>query len=103
MLPADVQQQLIKYLLKTLGTEFCNEIFFYVAAECNLNSNGTTLTAEQRSKIAQDCSQEYKAALLALNKATTGSASIDDYLMAAENSLQVCSMILKKIDKKKDR
>ncbi|XP_055544355.1 E3 UFM1-protein ligase 1 homolog [Wyeomyia smithii] len=103
MLPVDVQQQLIKYLLKTLGTEFCNEIFFYVAAECNLNSNGTTLTAEQRTKISQDCSQEYKAALLALNKATNSSASIDDYLVVAENALQVCSMILKKIDKKKDR
>ncbi|XP_053694057.1 E3 UFM1-protein ligase 1 homolog [Sabethes cyaneus] len=103
ILPSDVQQQLVKYLLKTFGTEFCNEIFFYVAAECNLNSNGTTLTAEQRTKIVQDCSQEYKAALLALNKATTSSASIDDYLVVAENSLQVCSMILKKIDKKKDR
>lgn len=103
LLPADVQSQLVKYLLKSLGTDFCNEIFFYVAAECNLNSNGTTLTAEQRNKITQDCGQEYKAALQALNKATASSASIDDFLVVAENSLQACSMILKKIDKKKDR
>lgn len=100
---ADVQPQLVKYLLKSLGTDFCNEIFFYVAAECNLNSNGTTLTAEQRNKIAQDCSQEYKSALQTLSKATASSASIDDFLVVAENSLQACSMILKKIDKKKDR
>ncbi|XP_058819631.1 E3 UFM1-protein ligase 1 homolog [Topomyia yanbarensis] len=102
-LPMDVQPQLVKYLLKSFGTEFCNEIFFYVAAECNLNSNGATLTIEQRTKIAQDCNQEYKAALQALSKATSGSSSIDDFLVVAENSLQVCSMILKKIDKKKDR
>ncbi|XP_058446223.1 E3 UFM1-protein ligase 1 homolog [Malaya genurostris] len=103
LLPADVQPQLAKYLLKSIGTEFCNEIFFYVAAECNLNANGTTLTTEQRNKIAQECSEEYTAALQALNKATMGNSSIDDFLVVAENSLQVCSMILKKIDKKKDR
>lgn len=45
---------------------------------------------------------DYKAALIALNKALSGS-SIDDFLLAAENALQACSMILKKIDKKKDR
>ncbi|XP_065073685.1 E3 UFM1-protein ligase 1 homolog [Ochlerotatus camptorhynchus] len=103
LLPADVQPQLVKYLLKSLGTDFGNEICFYIAAECNLNSNGTTLTVEQRHKIAQDCSQDYKPALQALNKAITSSASIDDFLVVAENALQACSMILKKIDKKKDR
>ncbi|XP_062545565.1 E3 UFM1-protein ligase 1 homolog [Armigeres subalbatus] len=103
LLPADVQPQLVKYLLKSLGTDFCNEICFYVAAECNLNSNGTTLTVEQRNKIVQECSQEYKSALQALNKAVSSSASIDDFLDVAENALQTCSMILKKIDKKKDR
>ncbi|XP_055598994.1 E3 UFM1-protein ligase 1 homolog [Uranotaenia lowii] len=104
LLPTDVQSQLVKYLLKSLGTDFCNEIFFYVAAECNLNSsNGTTLTAEQRTKITNDCDAEYKTALQALHKSLTGSASIDDFLLVAENSLQACSMIVKKIDKKKDR
>lgn len=29
--------------------------------------------------------------------------SIEEFLLAAENALQACSMILKKIDKKKDR
>lgn len=45
---------------------------------------------------------EYKTALTALNKAVNGT-SIDDFLTAAENALQACSMILKKVDKKKDR
>lgn len=46
--------------------------------------------------------QEYKSTLTALNKAINGS-SIEDFLTAAENAMQACSMILKKIDKKKDR
>lgn len=46
--------------------------------------------------------QEYKAALAALNKAVAGS-SIDEFLEATENALEACGMILKKIDKKKDR
>lgn len=46
--------------------------------------------------------QEYKAALAALNKSIAG-ASVDEFLEAAENALEACGMILKKIDKKKDR
>lgn len=46
--------------------------------------------------------QEYKAPLTALIKSTNGT-SIEEFLTAAENALQSCSMILKKIDKKKDR
>lgn len=101
-LPVELQSQLVKYLLKTHGQDICNEISIYVASECNLNYAESTLTPEQRNKIAQDCGQEYKPALTALNKAVAG-ASIDDFLTAAENALESCSMILKKIDKKKDR
>lgn len=46
--------------------------------------------------------QEYKSALAALNKAVAGS-SVDEFLESAENALEACGMILKKIDKKKDR
>ncbi|XP_055309135.1 E3 UFM1-protein ligase 1 homolog [Sitodiplosis mosellana] len=102
LLSADLQGQLVKYLLKTHGTDVCNDIFFYVAGECNLNFVDVNLKPEQRAKIAQDCGQEYKAALTALNKAIAGT-SIEEFLEAAENALEACGMILKKIDKKKDR
>lgn len=46
--------------------------------------------------------QEYKSTFTALNKAINGT-SIEDFLTAAENAMQTCSMILKKVDKKKDR
>lgn len=45
---------------------------------------------------------EYKSSLAALSKAVSGS-SIEEFLAAAENAMVACGMILKKIDKKKDR
>lgn len=53
LLTADVQPQLVKYLLRSLGVDVCNDIFFYVAAD--LNFADLALKPEQRSKIAQDC------------------------------------------------
>lgn len=102
MFSPDTQTQLTKYLLKSLGTDVCNELAFYVVAECNLNYTSNQLTIEQRNKIAQECDQEYKAVLTSLNKSVNGT-SVEEFLTAAENALQPCSMILKKIDKKKDK
>ncbi|KFB49638.1 AGAP007742-PA-like protein [Anopheles sinensis] len=104
LFPADVQGQLLKYLLKTLGTDVCNELCLYVAAECNLNTNyGTTLTPEQRTKIANDSEAEYRPALQALCKALTVSETVDAFLETTEKTMHVCSMMLKKVDKKKDK
>lgn len=117
----DTQQQLVKYLLKSLGTDFCNEIVVYIAGECNLNSITEQFTPEQRNRIAIECGMllnfdfkvtlnlifdlfldpEYKPTLVALIKALNG--TIEDFLVCAENVLAPCSMILKKIDKKKDK
>lgn len=100
----DTQAQLTKYLLKTLGTDFCNEIAFYVAVECELSFPNTTssqLTIELRNRIAVECGPSYKQLLVTLNKSLNG--SIEDFLLAGENMLAPCSMILKKIDKKKDK
>ncbi|ETN65365.1 E3 UFM1-protein ligase 1 [Anopheles darlingi] len=104
LFPTDVQSQLLKYLLKSLGTDVCNELCLYVAAECNLNTNySASLTAEQRTKIGNECDPEYREALQALNKSLSTSESVDTFLETAEKALQACSMMLKKIDKKKDR
>lgn len=100
----DTQTQLTKYLLKSLGTDFCNEIAFYIAIESELSFPNTTsaqLTVEQRNRIAVECAAVFKAPLVALNKSLSG--SVEDFLIAAENILAPCSMIAKKIDKKKDK
>lgn len=102
LLPADTQQQLTKYMLKSLGTDICNEIFFYVVQECTLSYTQVELTAEQRVKIVQEAEGSYKQPLLALNKTLSG-AALEDFFGAVEDALGACSMILKKVDKKKDR
>lgn len=98
----DVQQQLIKYLLKSLGTDICNELCLYVGQECGLNYTQAELSAEQRMKIVQDAEASYKQPLLAVIKTLNG-ASVEEFFAAVEEALVVCSMILKKVDKKKDR
>lgn len=60
LLTADIQLQLVKYLLKSNGIDVCNDIFLYVAGECNLNYTDVALKPEQRVKIAQDCGTIYQ-------------------------------------------
>lgn len=100
----ETQQQLSKYLLKSFGTEFVNEIGIYIANESELtflNSPNSQLTTEQRNRIAVECEASYKQTFSALNKSLNG--NMEDFLTAAENVLLPCSMILKKVDKKKDK
>lgn len=55
LLPLDIQISLTKYLLKSNATDICNDIFIYVANSSNLNYAVTSLKAEQRTRIVQDC------------------------------------------------
>jgi E3 UFM1-protein ligase 1 len=100
----ETQQQLSKYLLKSFGTEFVNEIAIYIANESELtfiNSPNAQLSTEQRNRIAVECEASYKQTFSTLNKSLNG--TVEDFLTAAENVLMPCSMILKKVDKKKDK
>ncbi|EDW67195.2 LOW QUALITY PROTEIN: uncharacterized protein Dvir_GJ24026 [Drosophila virilis] len=98
---ADTQTQLVKYLLKSLGNEICNELTLYVAAECSLSVKSTNLNVDQRIKLIQELDAQYRNALLEQNKALN--RSIEDFELATESVLKACSMIIKKADKKKDR
>ncbi|XP_017130784.1 E3 UFM1-protein ligase 1 homolog [Drosophila elegans] len=101
LFPQDTQSQLVKYLLKSLGNDICNELSLYVASECNLTVKNTNLNVDQRNKLAQECDAQYRAALLEQNRALN--KTIDDFELATEAVLKTCSMIIKKVDKKKDR
>ncbi|KAM7362586.1 UFM1 specific ligase 1 isoform 2-T2 [Cochliomyia hominivorax] len=100
LFPASAQTDLIKYLLKSLGNDICNELIAYIANECQIELKNPNLNVDQRNKLAQECG-DYKPALLELNKALN--KSIDEFVLATENVLKTCSMIVKKVDKKKDR
>ncbi|KAH8312707.1 hypothetical protein KR044_012430 [Drosophila immigrans] len=101
LFPSDTQSQLVKYLLKSLGNDICNELTLYVAAECSLSVKSTNLNVDQRIKLVQECDVMYRNALLEQNKAIN--KTIDEFELATEAVLKTCSMIVKKVDKKKDR
>lgn len=101
-LPADTQPPLYKYLLKTLCTDIANEILRYLAAEQGTEISGETLTSEQRAKLINELPAETKPPLQNLLKTLTAQ-NLDDFMTSVEESLAACSMIIKKIDKKKDR
>jgi len=102
MFPADQQPQFVKYLLKSLGGDIASDFFKYAAVECGLTETPETLTTDQRNKLVNDVTNEYKADLAMLNKSLVGQ-NIETFLQASETCLETCSMVLKKIDKKKDR
>jgi len=97
-----VQSQLYKYLLKTLCADIVSEILNYLAAEQGSNTITDNFTNEQRLKFVNDLPAEYRNSLLALVKTLSGQ-NIEEFMTASEEALAACSMILKKIDKKKDR
>ncbi|CAH0399842.1 unnamed protein product [Chilo suppressalis] len=102
LLPPDQQSNFIKYLLKSLGGDVLAEFCKYAANQCNLSLQVDTLTVEQRNKIIHDLSDEYKKPLSALN-AVLSEQNIESFYVAVDASLAVCGMILKKVDKKKDK
>ncbi|CAH1967525.1 unnamed protein product [Acanthoscelides obtectus] len=102
LLPQDVQTQLVKYLLKSLCTDIVNEVLNYIAAEQNLGTKAETLNNDQKLKFVNELPSEFKTPLVQLVKSLSGQ-SIDDFMTTVEEALIPCSMILKKIDKKKDR
>lgn len=100
--PAEQVPQFVKYLLKSLGGDVLAEFCKYAANQCNLSVQVDVLSVEQRNKIINDLSEEYKKPLAALN-ATLSENNIELFYQAVDVCLSECGMILKKVDKKKDK
>ncbi|KAJ9587791.1 hypothetical protein L9F63_018774 [Diploptera punctata] len=101
----ELQQQLVKYLLKSLCSEITNEIFGYVAQENMIQiEQNKEMTPEVRVKVMNEAPNECKEPLLKLHK-SLNSNSLDEFLTCVESALGpgVCDMILRKADKKKER
>lgn len=102
LFPSDQHAQLIKYLLKSVGSDILSEFCKYAANQCNLSIQVDVLSVEQRNKIINDLSDEYMKPLRALN-AALGDQNMEQFYQAVDNCLSECGMILKKVDKKKDK
>lgn len=102
LLPPDVQVQLYKYLLKSICTDIVVELLNYVSVEEGVSTTTNNLTNEQRIKFIHDLPSSYREALTKLIKSLSAQ-NIDDFNGSIEEALVLCNMIIKKIDKKKDR
>ena len=122
----DIQQQLIRHLLKTSGSELINELVLYMAEDSNVSGDSKEMSPEvllylmiiltyirvhetqtfsliqARQKLIGELPQKVRPALLALHKTTQG-ASVDDFLSQAETAISACDIVLRKADKKKDK
>lgn len=95
------QAPLTKYLLKSLGTEFVNELFL-LAAQQNMLQTPENITTETRQKILLDLPADLQEPLSNIHKAVAGN-STEDLLNFVEPAVAACCLVLKKFDKKKER
>ncbi|XP_045769526.1 E3 UFM1-protein ligase 1 homolog [Maniola jurtina] len=102
LFPNDQHAQFIKYLLKSFGSDILSEFCKYAANQCNLSVQVDVLSVEQRNKIINDLSDEYMKPLRALN-VSLGDQNMEQFYQAVDVCLSECGMILKKVDKKKDK
>ncbi|CAH0586918.1 unnamed protein product [Chrysodeixis includens] len=101
-LPSDQQPQFVKYLLKSLGGDVLTEFCKYAANQCNLSVQGDVLTVEQRNKIINDLTDEFTKPIVSLN-GTLLDQNMESFYQAVDVCLSEFGMILKKVDKKKDK
>ncbi|XP_026733488.1 E3 UFM1-protein ligase 1 homolog [Trichoplusia ni] len=101
-LPSDQQPQFVKYLLKSLGGDVLTEFCKYAANQCNLSVQGDVLSVEQRNKIINDLSDEFTKPIVSLN-GTLSDQNMESFYQAVDVCLSEFGMILKKVDKKKDK
>nr|XP_022913182.1 E3 UFM1-protein ligase 1 homolog [Onthophagus taurus] len=102
LFPVDVQANLTKYLLKTHCTDVVMKLLKYISMEENLSLLPDNCTNEQRLKFVNELPNDYRNPMLTLLKSLSAQG-IEEFLNSVEDALTSCSMILKKIDKKKDR
>ncbi|KAK1135631.1 hypothetical protein K0M31_000219 [Melipona bicolor] len=95
------QPAFTKYLLKSLVTDFVNELF-KLAAQQNILQFPENITKETRQKMLLDLPGDVKEPLTNIHKSISGN-SIDDFLNFVDAAMASCCLVLKKYDKKKER
>ncbi|XP_062889160.1 E3 UFM1-protein ligase 1 [Mobula hypostoma] len=99
----DTQVQLEKHLLKTISTDICNLLFNFVAGDLMMAvENYTSITSELRLKILAKLPEETRGPLLKLHNSLNGKC-IEEFLSVLDGATDVCGIMLKKGDKKKER
>ncbi|GCB77247.1 hypothetical protein scyTo_0015633, partial [Scyliorhinus torazame] len=103
LFPDDTHVQLGKHLLKTMCTDISNLLFNFLAGDLMMAvETYTTITPELRLKMLAKLPEETRGPLTKLHNALSGK-SIEEFLTTLDGVAEVCGIMLKKGDKKKER
>lgn len=101
----DSTLQLSKYLLRTVGTDLLNMVFCYLSKDKGVQlPDDQKLTAKDRTAIISNLPENMRKSLKASNLALNGK-DVEEFLRQFEALCEeeFCGVMLKKLDKKKDR
>ncbi|XP_045150313.1 E3 UFM1-protein ligase 1 isoform X2 [Echinops telfairi] len=99
----ETQAALTKHLLKTICTDITNLIFNFLASDLMMAvDDPATITSEVRKKILSKLSEETKVALTKLHN-SLNEKSIEDFLACLDSAAEICDIMVKKGDKKRER
>ncbi|XP_041109614.1 E3 UFM1-protein ligase 1-like isoform X2 [Polyodon spathula] len=99
----ETQANIAKHVLKTVCTDITNLLFNFLAAELMMAvENYSSITNEVRLKILGKLPEETKGPLTKLHN-SLNAKSIEDFLTNLDSVAEVCGILLKKGDKKRER
>ncbi|KAM9382114.1 E3 UFM1-protein ligase 1 isoform 3-T3 [Phaethornis superciliosus] len=99
----EAQNNLAKHLLKTVCTDITNLIFNFLASDSMMTTeNYAAITSEVRMKILGKLPEETKEPLIKLHTSLNGK-SVEDFLSCLDSAVDICGIMVKKGDKKKER
>uniref|UniRef100_G1NLH9 E3 UFM1-protein ligase 1 n=1 Tax=Meleagris gallopavo TaxID=9103 RepID=G1NLH9_MELGA len=99
----ETQTNLAKHLLKTVCTDITNLIFNFLASDSMMTTeNYSTITSEVRTKILGKLPEDTKGPLTKLHTSLNGK-SLEDFLSYLDTAADICDIMVKKGDKKKER
>uniref|UniRef100_A0A8C2SPY0 E3 UFM1-protein ligase 1 n=1 Tax=Coturnix japonica TaxID=93934 RepID=A0A8C2SPY0_COTJA len=99
----ETQTNLAKHLLKTVCTDITNLIFNFLASDSMMTTeNYSTITSEMRTKILGKLPEDTRGPLTKLHTSLNGK-SLEDFLSYLDAAADICDIMVKKGDKKKER
>ncbi|XP_025894948.1 E3 UFM1-protein ligase 1 [Nothoprocta perdicaria] len=99
----ETQTNLVKHLLKTVCTDITNLIFNFLASDSMMTTeNSSSITSEVRAKILSKLPEDTRGPLTKLHTSLNGK-SLEDFLSYLDSAADVCDIMVKKGDKKKER
>ncbi|RWS04328.1 E3 UFM1-protein ligase 1-like protein [Dinothrombium tinctorium] len=97
LLNGDLQTQLEKHLLKTLCSDALNAVVVYASK----SDTPSISTPEARQKLINKLDIKQKEAFAAAS--TSLNSTVDEFLTSFEKVVELCDIMLKKVDKKREK